>query len=464
VLACGPSSVVAALDSAARGNHTVGGQISSNNDDAGNPRSIAVKSVMSSQSITYGKITFVACAVFLLAAGAELSALIIGWTMARLAIGIVAGIVCVAALLIIAASVVVIIRQRLLEQRRPDLFLTLNASRAEARVLAASGFRAGPLRRASARVLLGHDFLVGDEVEVRSLDEIRSTLDPAGCLEALPFMREMEKTCGRTLRVIRIVDKIYDYNRTRSMRRLDRCVLLSGLRCDGNDHGGCQAACYLLWRVEWLRHRDERGRPSNIAPTAPVAPSTVNASALPLRFVCQFTQLHAASKPLWTGDVFQDLRPLVAGNVTLLAFATAMLTRLFNTVQALHGGLVFPVVHIPATAMEGPVETLAVGDVVEVRSSAEIGATLGRRGKHRGLWFDKEMIKYCHQRYRVAARVDRLIVVESGEMRHMKTPCLVLDGVDASGEYMRFGAQHDHLFWREVWLKKTAPEEAQRPP
>lgn len=419
---------------------------------------------MSSQSITYGKITFVGCAVFLLAAGAELSALIIDWRIARLAIGIAAGVVCVGALLIIAASVVVIIRQRLLERHRPDLFLTLNASRTEARVLAASGFRAGPVRRAAARLLLGHDFLVGDEVEVRSLDEIRSTLDAAGCLEALPFMREMEKSCGRTLRVIRIVDKIYDYNRTRSMRRLDRCVLLSGLRCDGDDHGGCQAACYLLWRVEWLRHRDERRRPSNIAPTAPVSPSTVDASALPLRFVCQFTQLHAASRPLWTGDVFQDLRPLIAGNVTFLAFSTAMLTRLFNTVQALHGGLGFPVVPIPANAMEGTAETLATGDVVKVRTPAEIGATLGRRGKHRGLWFDKEMIKFCHQRYRVAARVDRLIDVESGEMRHMKTPCLVLDGVDCSGEYMRFGAQHDPLFWRECWLKKAAKDEMQRSP
>ena len=114
--------------------------------------------------------------------------------------------------------------------------------------------------------------------------------------------------------------------------------------------------------------------------------------------------------------------------------------------------------------MEGTWETLAVGNVVTVRSPTEIGATLGRRGKHRGLWFDKEMIKYCHQRYPVAARVDRLIDVESGEMREMKTPCLILDGVDTSGEYMRFGAQHDPLFWRECWLKTAAPEDPKRAP
>jgi hypothetical protein len=419
---------------------------------------------MSSHSITYGKIAFAGCAVFVLAAGVELSARIVHRPAASLAIGIAAGMIAVAALLITAASVIVVIRQRLLERQRPDLFLTCNASRTEARIVADSGFRAGPVRRAAARALLGHDFLVGDEVQVRSLDEIRSTLDATGCLAAMPFMHEMQKFCGRTLRVIRVVDKIYDYNRTRTMRRLDRCVLLSGLRCDGGDHGGCQAACYLLWRVEWLRHADDSRRPAAVPTSTPLARSTIDSSAVPLRFVCQFTQLHAATVPLLPWDVFQDLRPLFAGNVTCLAFGTAVLTRLFNAVQELHGGLGFPSVPIPANAMDGTWETLAVGDVVKVRSPAEIGATLGRRGKHRGLWFDREMVRYCHQRYRVAARVDRLIDVESGEMREMKTPCLILDGVDTSGEHMRFCAQHDPLFWRECWLRKTGTEEVQRAP
>src|SRR5262245_64586160 len=125
---------------------------------------------MSSHSITYGKIAFAGWAIFLLTVGAEFTARVAEWRLASLAIGIVASIVCVAALLVTAATIVVIVRQRLLERHRPDLFLTLNASRTEARIMAASGFRAGPLRRAAARMLLGHDFLVGDEVEVRSLE------------------------------------------------------------------------------------------------------------------------------------------------------------------------------------------------------------------------------------------------------------------------------------------------------
>ena len=30
---------------------------------------------------------------------------------------------------------------------------------------------------------------------------------------------------------------------------------------------------------------------------------------------------------------------------------------------------------------------------------------------------------------------------------------LVLEGVDSSGETMRFWAQHESLYWRETWLE-----------
>jgi len=69
------------------------------------------------------------------------------------------------------------------------------------------------------------------------------------------------------------------------------------------------------------------------------------------------------------------------------------------------------------------------------------------------LWFDQEMLKHCGQRYRVSNRVERLIDISTGGMLEMKTPCLVLEGVDSSGESMRFWAQHESLYWRETWLE-----------
>ena len=61
-------------------------------------------------------------------------------------------------------------------------------------------------------------------------------------------------------------------------------------------------------------------------------------------------------------------------------------------------------------------------------------------------------MKHCGQQYQVAMRIDR-ILEKSGRMLEMKTPCIVLEGVESSGEYLRFCAQHEHLYWREAWLE-----------
>jgi hypothetical protein len=36
----------------------------------------------------------------------------------------------------------------------------------------------------------------------------------------------------------------------------------------------------------------------------------------------------------------------------------------------------------------------------------------------------------------------------------MKSPCIVLQDVDYSGESLRFAAEEEHLYWREVWLAR----------
>ena len=64
------------------------------------------------------------------------------------------------------------------------------------------------------------------------------------------------------------------------------------------------------------------------------------------------------------------------------------------------------------------------------------------------------MIKHCGAEHRVSARVERIIDDSNGEMRLMKTPCIMLERVDYSGEFLNFNAQHDYFFWREAWLKR----------
>lgn len=366
---------------------------------------------------------------------------------------------CAAAVIMVGAgiavvSAVVLERQRRLQQLRPDLYLDLNESRTAKELARPDGFRAGFVRRALARMTLGHDYLVGDPVEIRSLKEIEATLDADGCLDGMPFMAEMRRFCGRNARVFRSVDKIYDYDRTKDMRDLKNCVVLTNVRCDGAMHGQCEAACFALWNVNWLRHTaDFVGRTHPV--TAPASEPSLETYP-GQRFSCQYTQLHSATRPLHPMNPLQDLRPLVAGNITWLSFLVAVGTRAFNFMQQVRRGVIFPVLEQrkdPSAIIEEC--ALAVGDLVTVRSAPEIAQTLNRHNKHKGLWFDRDMLKFCGQTYRVSASVTRLIDVTTGQMRTVKTPCYLLEGVDSSGEYLRFNAQSDPLFWRDVWLKRV---------
>lgn len=373
------------------------------------------------------------------------------------------GLGALAAALLAASGAVVLERDRRAQVGAPELYLASNAARREEALAGLAGFRAGALRRLIARRLLGHDFLAGDEVEVRGLEEILATLDERGFLAGMPFQAEMVKYCGQRLRVFRSVDKIFDYGRTRVMRRLRGCVLLSGLRCEGSDHGECQARCYLMWRTEWLRRPGERSAPTIRETTLPgrVAPPR-GTEQLPdgttrERFHCQFTQLHAASTPMGEWGVGKELRPLVAGNITLATWLTGVATRLFNLAQTIRGGTGYPGMPPRHTAVI-PIEPtpLAPGDTVEVRSGIDIAGTLNEKNKHRGLWFDRDQLKYSGSTRRVLARVERIIDDVHGQMLPMKTPCIQLEGVDYTGESLNFSAQHDLFFWREVWLQKKA--------
>jgi hypothetical protein len=154
-------------------------------------------------------------------------------------------------------------------------------------------------------------------------------------------------------------------------------------------------------------------------------------------------------------DIRQDLRPVFAGNVTVGAFCVAMLTRLFNAAQWLRRGAGHPSWDLgPGESVRPIAQSLAPGDTVRVLPMTDIAPTLNDKGRHRGLWFDRDMIRHCGRRYVVLRRVDRIIDDATGQMRELKTPSLVLDGVEASGEFLRFCPQHEYPLWREAWLTR----------
>lgn len=397
--------------------------------------------------------TLAGAAVVLVVSGA--AALLLGSGALTISAGAVAGLMALAVGWLARAGALTQERQRRIESGEPDLFLALNQSRSEAAVVGGLVPLWSAWRRWVARRLFGHSRMVGDSVQVKPLAAIRATLDAEGCLNGLPFMDEMVPFCGQSLRVYRVVDKIYDYGRSRLMRRLDDCVLLVGLRCDGGAHAGCEAACYVIWKAAWL---DAPAAGTGSIKGSPGSPAPGAASD---RLSCQYTQLTQSSRAAaGSVDVHGVWGPLAVGNVTASAFFLALMTRAFNAFQSWRGGAAYPAKPVPSDDKTIRGEPLARGDWVRVKTPVEIARAMDKNSKNRGLWFDRDMLKHCGQTYQVRGRVEKIIDVGSGKIIPMKTPCIVLEDVHYSGEFQGFGEQHDFLYWREAWLQPVVPTQA----
>ena len=141
--------------------------------------------------------------------------------------------------------------------------------------------------------------------------------------------------------------------------------------------------------------------------------------------------------------------------MTLVEFLRGISIELFNATQHLRGGSEYPY-WVGSRLETTPTLSLGLqpGEWVSVRIKDEILQTLDRRNRNRGLWFDREMLRFCGGRFRVLRRVERLIEEKSGKLVRLKNPCVILDGVTARGEFYRFNPQNDYILWREIWLER----------
>ena len=330
-------------------------------------------------------------------------------------------------------------------------------------------------------------FGVGELVEVRSEREILATLDEQGRFEALPFMPEMLKFAGKRFRVYKRAIKACDTIGNTGMHRMDNAVHLEDTRCDGQAHGGCQAACLLYWKEAWLKpvQDDASLDPTEVAAAPVVDDGRLGAPVCTLAtlaratraetadpneevFSCQATAMPEAAPIHLAGwDPRQYARDVTSGNVALLPMLRALLIHLFNKLQwanqrflprllLIKGGRRYPF-------LEGKVEgktpkeilDLQPGELVEVKSEEEILQTLDRQNRNRGLRFGGGMLKYCGKRFRVRHRVERIIDERTGRLVRLPGDCIVLDDVVCTAEYELFCPRSIYSFWREIWLRRV---------
>jgi hypothetical protein len=339
----------------------------------------------------------------------------------------------------------------------------------------------------------------GAWVQVRSKEEILSTLDEEGRLDGLPFMPQMFKWCGQRFQVYKRAHKTCDTVTGASTgewlaRRLPNAVHLD-LRCDGEAYGGCQAACLIFWKEAWLRPIEQNsfasaeGGPTPIKRSAGCTEGAVwdatkldgQPEAKGPRYVCQATELPGYTQPLKWWDARQYVEDLASGNISLakmfrgflyFAFVGATMARrprlgrparwIYDRIQSLWGGVPFPRRGGDLDSdKDAPMLDLQLqpGDLVRVRPHKEILATIDKRTNNRGMGFDAEMVPYCGKVFRVQTRVEKFIDERTGYMRRMKTPAVILEGVYCRSRYSEnrlFCPRAIFAWWREVWLERVS--------
>ena len=376
-------------------------------------------------------------------------------------------------------------------------------------------------------------YRTGDLVEVRSKEEILATLDQHGALDGMPFMPEMLQYCGQRFRVGAVAHKTCDTARKTGGRRLQATVHLTGLRCDGLAHGGCQAECSLFWKDEWLKSAIANGAGSASTAAAMYVSTrgcteaqllantqlSLTAESEEPCYSCQATEIYAATQPLAWWDVRQYAFDVITGNhsagrvlrVLFLASLRKLLAQwdvrryVFDVVPGNHSAgrvllvrflrsLRWLLTHVPggyrffkgfhnrmhqwmsgraSPSLHGQIPdgastptgrlNLKHGEYVRIKTQAEIEQTLHKDGKNRGLWFDpEEMAPYCGRVVKVHKSVSKIIDESTGEMLHMKQPCIMLEGVVCKGEYAscRLNCPREiPSYWREIWLERVEDDQ-----
>jgi hypothetical protein len=290
----------------------------------------------------------------------------------------------------------------------------------------------------------------GSTVQVRTLAEIEATLDSRGLLEGLPFMPEMSVFCGQSIRIHKIASRVcVEGDRTRGVRNF---ILLENVRCDGRFHDNCDKGCFIFWHAAWLR-----GSGTEAERPVPVNPGRV---ALPVRepgtdrYICQSTQLLTASYQLGIpGNLHSHLLDLKYGNMGL--YQLAKFLNLFVYYKFIRPSMeqVYHQADNSVTSTPSLSLNLQPGEQVKVKSAGGIKKTLDSGGKNQGLLFSTEMYDFCGKIFRVAGRVEKIILEDSARMVPLSNT-VILENVYCRGKCKRGCPRGLYHFWREIWLEK----------
>ena len=280
-------------------------------------------------------------------------------------------------------------------------------------------------------------------MRVRTLPEIAATLDGDDQIDGLPFMPEMRSFAG-TVHEVRPINRLMVEGT--GVRSISDAFIIDALRCDGSAHQGCRRACLLVWKGAWLSSDLHAAAASKDADDEqPVASEA--------RGPCQgdARALMAATTPRSVLDPRQYAADVRSGTRSMLDITSMLTTMMADRLRWQVGKARSRLLGVDKPARNPPLQ-LRPGDLVQVRSRAEIRRTLDRHQKHHGLHFADGMWQYCGQQLRVLHAVDRFVVEETGRLVEARDTWY-LEGATCDGLTFRGCPRNCHWFWRGAWLR-----------
>jgi len=98
-------------------------------------------------------------------------------------------------------------------------------------------------------------YSIGDNVRVRSKEEILRSLSPLNKLEGCLIMDQMWEFCGQGFKILKVVNNFFDEYQYKMYKVRSPLYILEGLICSGTVNSfehKCDRSCYLLWHENWL--------------------------------------------------------------------------------------------------------------------------------------------------------------------------------------------------------------------
>ena len=101
------------------------------------------------------------------------------------------------------------------------------------------------------------DLVPGELVQIKTVNEIKATLDANKKNRGVFFDVEMVPFCVRTCRVRARVNQIIEKPTGKMVKIPGDWILLEGTACTGKYHRSCARAILPYWREMWVRRADE---------------------------------------------------------------------------------------------------------------------------------------------------------------------------------------------------------------